>query len=174
MMKPPSQNIVLTGFMGTGKSCVARELSNLLGRGVIDLDAEIEKKAGMSISAIFAEFGEPKFRELETNAAKDAARKKGVIISTGGGAVLRDENVEAFRASGVVFCLWAAPETILKRTSSNRERPLLQVPDPLGRISELLNAREPFYKGSCDFLIDTEGKTPKEVAREISEKFSRG
>ncbi|MDA8171295.1 MAG: shikimate kinase [Nitrospiraceae bacterium] len=166
------QNIVLTGFMGTGKSSVARELAHLLGRGVIDLDTEIEKNAGMSIASIFAAFGEPRFRELETDAARQAAEKRAAIISTGGGIVLKSENMEALRASGVIFCLTASPETILKRTSVNRERPLLQVPDPLGKITELLNARGPYYRGSCDYMIDTEGKTPKEIAQEIREKFT--
>ncbi len=165
------QNIVLTGFMGTGKSSVARELAALLGCGVIELDAEIEKNAGISIAEIFARHGEQRFREMETGAAKKAAGKRGLIISTGGGVVLRAENMEALRSSGVVFCLTAAPETILKRTGGNRERPLLQTPDPLGKIRQLLDARAPYYRTSCDHMIDTEDKTPKEVAREISEKF---
>ena len=165
------QNIVLTGFMGTGKSSVARELAALMGRGVIDLDAEIEKTAGMSIADIFASRGEQKFREMETSAARKAAAKRGLIISTGGGVVLRAENMEALRSSGVVFCLTASPETVLKRTAGNRDRPFLQTPDPVGKIGQLLDARAPRYKGSCDYMIDTEGKTPKEIAREISGKF---
>ncbi|MDA8085921.1 MAG: shikimate kinase [Nitrospiraceae bacterium] len=168
------RNIVLTGFMGTGKSSVARELAHMLGREVIDLDTEIEKNAGMSITSIFATFGEPRFRELETDAARQAAQKRGAIISTGGGVVLRRENVEALKASGIIFCLAASPETILKRTSANRERPLLQVPDPLAKITEMLNARGPCYMESCDYMIDTGGKTPKEVAQEIQGKLKIG
>ena len=163
---------MLTGFMGTGKSSVARELAALMGRGVIDLDAEIEKSAGMSIADIFASQGEQKFRDMETGAARKAADKRGLIISTGGGVVLKAENMEALRHSGVVFCLMASPETILSRTAGNRERPLLQTEDPLGKIRQLLDARALHYGGSCDFMIDTDGKTPKEIAREISEKFS--
>ena len=158
--------------MGTGKSSVARELAVLMGRGVIDLDAEIEKTAGMSIPDIFASQGEQRFREMETAEARKVAGKRGLIISTGGGVVLRAENMEALRGSGVVFCLAASPETILQRTAGNRERPLLQTPDPLGRIRQLLDSRAPFYKGSCDHMINTEGKTPKEIAREIAGKFS--
>ena len=85
--------------------------------------------------------------------------------------MLRKENVEALRDSGMVFCLFATPEAILERTSTNRDRPLLQASDPLGRIRELLAARDPYYRGSCDYIIDTVGKTPKEVALEILEKF---
>ena len=164
---------MLTGFMGTGKSSVARELAHLLGRAVVDIDAEIEKKTGKSISAIFAESGEPRFREIETETTLEAARGKNQIISTGGGVVLKAENMEALRGSGMVFCLYATPEAILERTITNRDRPLLQTSDPLGRIRELLSARDPHYKGSCHHLINTVGKTPKEVALEISEIFCR-
>ncbi|MDA8168143.1 MAG: shikimate kinase [Nitrospiraceae bacterium] len=164
-------NIILTGFMGTGKTSVARELAHLLGRRVIDLDTEIEKSAGMSITEIFRKFGEPWFRDLETRTARENARKKpAAIISTGGGVVLRSENMEALRESGIVFCLQATPETILKRTSSNNERPLLHVEDPLGRIRDMLSARAPFYS-VCDSMIDTEGKSPRQIAEEILEKF---
>lgn len=170
-MRNSDLNIVLTGFMGTGKSAVARELAQLLGRAVVDIDAEIERKAGKSISAIFAESGEPHFRDIETEATREAVRSRKQIISTGGGVVLRRQNVEALRSSGMIFCLFATPEAILERTRANRDRPLLQTSDPLGRIREMLAARDPYYRGSCDHMIDTVGKTPKEVALEISEKF---
>ncbi len=172
-LRSSDSNIVLTGFMGTGKSSVARELSHLLGRTVVDIDAEIEKKTGKSISAIFAESGEPRFREIETETTREVARGKNRIISTGGGVVLRAENMESLRSSGVVFCLYATPEAILERTIANRDRPLLQTSDPLGRIRELLTARDPYYKNSCDHMINTLGKTPKEVAMEISEIFCK-
>jgi 3-dehydroquinate synthase len=162
-------NIVLTGFMGTGKTSVARELSRILGRSIVDMDSEIEKKAGMAITEIFARHGEPHFRNLETETAREVSGRRGVIISTGGGVVLRRENIEALRRNGVVVCLSASPETILERTSKTNERPLLQVPDPLAKIRELLSFREPFYK-NCDLMMDTEGKTPGAVAEEIVER----
>lgn len=159
------KNIVLTGFMGTGKSSVARELSRLTGRPVVDVDAEIEKTHGR-IADIFKNEGEPRFRQIETEALGRIASRKKIIISTGGGAVLKKENLEILRRSGIIFCLKATPQTILERTSSTKDRPLLQVQDPLARIREMLSAREPFYK-KADYAVDTESRTPLDVAREI-------
>src|SRR3990170_5526777 len=121
------KNIVLTGFMGAGKSEVSRELSRILGWTAIDVDTEIEESQKMSIPEIFKKYGEPKFREIETKIIKIFSKNKDVIISTGGGAVLRQENMNVLRENGVIICLTATPETILKRTSNDAERPLLQV-----------------------------------------------
>ena len=164
------KNIVLTGFMGVGKTEVGRELSAILGWKVVDVDDEIVKSKKMSINEIFSRFGEPAFRGMETEMIKKVSRKKNVIISTGGGAVLRQENMEFLKTSGVVVCLTARPETILKRTSRNRERPLLHVEDPLQRIHDLLEARGPFYE-KADIMIDTEGKSPIGIAEEILERM---
>lgn len=160
------RNIVLTGFMGTGKTSVSRELSRITGMRVIDMDAEIEKQEGMKISEIFSSFGEPRFREIETEIAKKTASKHDVIISAGGGAVLREENVKALSGTGDIVCLWAEPEEILKRTGRSDDRPLLQVEDPLKKIKELLDFRRPFYE-KAGLRIDTDGLSPREVAEEI-------
>jgi shikimate kinase len=96
--------------------------------------------------------------------------KKNIIISTGGGAVLKQENLDVLREKGIIVCLLATPETILRRTSHNSNRPLLQVEDPSGKIKELLNFRKPFYE-KADIMIDTEGKTPIQIAEEIIEKI---
>jgi shikimate kinase len=163
------KNIVLTGFMGTGKTAIAKELATLLRRKLIDVDTEIEKSEDMSINEIFRQFGEPRFREIETAMVRKIARRKNVIISTGGGVVLRHENMDALRESGIIICLTASPETILKRTSMNSGRPLLQVPNPLKKIRELLDFRNPFY-AKADIMINTEDKTPLQIAEEIIEK----
>ena len=160
------KNIVLTGFMGTGKSEVSKELSKVLGWKVIDVDTEIEKSQRIKITGIFKQFGEQGFRDLETEMIKKLSKNKNVIISTGGGAVLRQENMDALRENGVIICLTAAPETILKRTSNNNDRPLLQVEEPLKKIRELLEFRMPYYE-KADIMIDTENKTPLEIAEEI-------
>ena len=165
------RNIVLTGFMGTGKTEVGRELSRILRWKLIDVDDEIVKAKKMSINEIFAQFGEPAFRDLETGMIREISKKKNVIISTGGGAVTRHENIDALRENGIVICLTATPEIILKRTSSNSERPLLKVEDPLQRIKELLEIRMPFYQ-KADIVIDTEAKTPFQIAKEILERSS--
>lgn len=162
------KNIVLTGFMGTGKTSVAKQLSNMLGMKVVDMDTEIEKTQGMSINEVFGKHGEHYFRDAETEMAQTVSTMEHVIISTGGGVVLRPENIEYLRKNGVVICLMASPETILKRTSSSDERPLLKVDDPLGKITEMLEMRKPFYN-NADLMIDTEEKSPRQVAEEIIE-----
>jgi shikimate kinase len=163
------KNIVLTGFMGAGKTAVGRELTHILGWKIIDVDDEIVKAQDMTINEIFSKFGEPAFRDMETETIRKVARNRNVIISTGGGAVLRQENMDILREDGVIICLWASPETILKRTGRNSERPLLQVEDPLKRIKELLEYRRPFYE-KADIMIDTEEKTPFCIAEEILER----
>lgn len=155
--------------MGTGKTEVSRELSRVLGWKVIDLDDEIEKAQGMEINTIFSTLGEPAFREIETGIIRRIADNRGVIISTGGGVVLREENMDLLRRQGVIVCLTATPETIFKRTGHSTNRPLLKVDDPLRKIRELLEFRQPFYD-RADIMIDTEGKTPLQIAGEILER----
>jgi shikimate kinase len=164
------KNIVLTGFMGTGKTEVGRELAHLKGLKLIDVDTEIEHSEEMTINDIFKRFGEERFREIETKMIDKLAREENVIISTGGGAVLRQQNLDALKKTGIVICLTASPETILMRTSATDERPLLQVENPLAKINELLQFRKPFYD-RADFIINTEGKTPLQIAEEITEKI---
>jgi shikimate kinase len=164
------KNIILIGFMGTGKTAVGRRLSMLLNMELIDVDTEIEKSQHMTINEIFRQFGEPRFREIETKMIQELSTRKDVIISTGGGAVLRQENMDILKRQGVIICLMALPETILKRTSHSSNRPLLKVEDPLVKIKELLHFRRPFYE-KADIMIDTEGKTPLQIAEEIIKKI---
>jgi shikimate kinase len=161
-------NVVLTGFMGTGKTAVGRELSKMLGMDIVDIDDEIERSRKMTINDIFRNFGEACFRDIETEMIRKFSGEDNIIISTGGGAVLREENMEALRANGKVFCLKASPQTILERTSENDDRPLLRVDDPTAKIAELLAARRPFYE-KAGTVIETEGRTPLQVAAEIVE-----
>jgi shikimate kinase len=155
--------------MGTGKTEVGRILSRKLGYILVDADSEIEKEQKMSITEIFKQYSEPKFRDMEADIIKRLSEMKNAVISTGGGAVLRQENMDNLRKNGVVVCLTASPETILKRTISNNDRPLLQVENPLQKIKELLEFRKPYYE-KADIMIDTEEKSPFEVAEEIIEK----
>jgi len=164
------KNIVLVGFMGTGKTAVGRRLAEALGMEFVELDAEVEAREGMSIKEIFERYGEPYFRDLETEAVKRFSEKEGLVISTGGGVVLRKENMDALRKKGIILCLWAEPETILQRTSKNSDRPLLNVPDPLSKIKELLSYRRPFYE-KADIMITTDSKDIDEVVKEIIEKL---
>ncbi len=164
------KNIVLTGFMGAGKTEVGKELSRILGWKIIDVDDEIVKSRNMTINEIFGKMGEAAFRDIEAGTIREVSRNRNVIISTGGGAVLRQENMDNLREHGVIVCLWARPETVLKRIRGNNERPLLQVEDPLKKIRELLEFRRPFYE-KADFMIETDEKSPFLVAKEILERM---
>jgi shikimate kinase len=166
------KNIILTGFMGTGKTAVGKELSRLLAMTLIDVDTEVEKIQKMTINEIFKQFGEQRFREIETGMIKTVSENRKVIISTGGGAVLKQENMDILRGNGIIVCLTATPETILQRTSNNTDRPLLQVENPFKKINDLLQSRKPYYE-KADIMIDTEDKTPLHIAEEIIEKVRR-
>jgi shikimate kinase len=166
------KNIVLTGFMGAGKTAVGKELAHILGLKLVDVDTEIEKSEQITINEIFSQFGEPRFREIETAMIRKIAAGKNLIISTGGGAVLKPENMDTLHENGVVVCLMASPETILKRTSTSDDRPLLKVENPLQKINQLLTFRKPFYE-KADIMIDTENKTPLQIAEEIIGKIKR-
>jgi shikimate kinase len=163
------KNIVLTGFMGTGKTEVGRVLAQRLGYVLIDVDDEIENEQKMKISDIFSRSGEPAFRDIESAMIKKLSQLGRAVISTGGGAVLRQENIDCLRLKGIIVCLTASAETIFDRTKRNNDRPLLKVDDPLGKIKELLSFRQPCYQ-KADIAVDTEGKAPVEVAEEIIEK----
>jgi len=167
------KNIVLTGFMGTGKTAVGMELERILDMKLIDVDTEIEKSENVTINEIFKQFGEPRFREIETEVIRRLSSHKNAIISTGGGAVLKQENMDILRQNGVIVCLTATPETILNRTSKSNDRPLLKVENPFAKINELLNFRRPFYE-KADIMIDTENKTPLQIAGEIIETIIVG
>ena len=164
------KNIVLTGFMGTGKTEVGKELSRLLGMRVVDIDHEIEESQGSTISDIFADRGEDYFRTVETEVIRRISAQHGIIISTGGGAVLKEENVKALQDSGVIFCMTASTDTILRRTEGNDERPLLRCADKRTTITSLLEQRRPYYE-KAGLLIHTDGKTPLQVAEEIIGKL---
>ncbi len=160
------KNIVLTGFMGTGKTAVGKILSQKLGFALIDADAEIEREQKTTITDIFNRLGEAAFRDMETAVIKRLSVLEKAVLSTGGGAVLRAENMDALREKWIVVCLAASPETILRRTSTNKNRPLLQVADPLQKIREMYDFRRPYYE-KADIIINTDEMGPLQVAEEI-------
>lgn len=168
-----TQNIILTGFMGTGKSTVGRLLAAQLNYSFRDLDSLIVEKAGQSINTIFADQGESHFRELESCELRAVLHEAAQVVSTGGGAVIRPENRDLMRKSGVVVNLTASPETILRRLHSDEERPLLRDAKSLARIQQLLMDREAYY-AEADIRIDTDGKNVEDVAREIRDFLERG
>lgn len=164
------KNIVLTGFMGTGKSAVGRELAGRLGMRLVEIDEEIEKAEGITISEIFSRYGEAYFRDRETEMVKRFSGERGVVISTGGGVVLREENMNALRGNGIIVCLTATIDTILGRTGRSGDRPLLNVGDLRKKIEELLEFRRPYYE-KADIIIETDSRSPYEIAGEIIRKI---
>jgi len=164
-------NIVLTGFMATGKSEVGKELARLLKMKFVDTDKRIEKKIGMKISEIFAKKGEKHFRDLESDIAKEVGVWDNYVIATGGGIVLRQENIDAFKKNFKIINLKTSVKKILQRISKNSIRPLLNVKDKESKIKKLLAKRKPYYE-KCDFAIDTTDTTPKEAAERIIEKLN--
>ncbi len=160
-------NVILVGFMGTGKSAVGKLLARSLSRPFLDLDRKIEKETGRSVQEIFAREGEAAFRRLEAKAVREAAALKSQVIATGGGVMSDEKNVQALKASGVLVCLTASPEVILERTSEAIiARPLLAGGNPRERIETLLKLRAPYY-AQADLTIDTSNRPLQEIADEI-------
>ncbi len=163
-------NIVLVGFMGTGKSAVGGRLAAKLSRRFVDLDGLIEKRAGKPIPLIFKEDGEPHFREMERELVQEVAREKGLVVAAGGGVVLNPANIEDLSRSGLVVCLSASGEELIRRLKSSTDRPLLAEGDLEKKISELIGRRQKLYNAiSCQ--VDTSGLTVDEVAVKILEIF---
>lgn len=159
-------NIVLTGFMGTGKSAVGRRLAEKLQAAFVDVDTEIQKQAGRSISAIFAEEGESAFRSLERKVIQEVAARDRTVIATGGGALLAAENRELLKKAGILVCLTARTGTLLERLKDDTTRPLLAGENVSERVERLMKEREAVY-AECPHQIATDGKTISEVADEI-------
>ena len=149
------ENIFLVGLMGSGKTTVGRALAKRLGLRFIDSDHEIESRTGASISWIFEIEGEDSFRKREADAIRDLTARKGIVLATGGGAVISPENRRYLRERGTVVYLRASVNNILQRTMHDRNRPLLQTDDPRKKIEELSRQREPFYTEVADIVIDT-------------------
>lgn len=167
MAPPRKHNIILVGFMGTGKSSVGRLLAKRLRRKPLDTDTIIEEMAGMPIPEIFASLGEQAFRDLETEAARRVSLCGGCVISTGGGIMGRDENVELLRQGGVLICLAARPEVILARTAPWEGRPMLKTaPNPREAVEKLLAERNPRY-ALADWTLDSSDLTKYEVVDKI-------
>ena len=165
-MRQLSANIVLVGFMGTGKSAVGRVIAQKLEFHFIDTDDVIEQTSKAKISDIFAEHGEDYFRDLESQAVKSVALMKNQVVATGGGVVLRSSNIDLLRTGGPIFCLNATPKAIWDRVRSSRSRPLLRGPEPLKKIETLLDKRAPYY-ALADHQIETTGVSVDRVANEI-------
>jgi shikimate kinase len=163
-------NLALIGFMGTGKSSVGRMAADVLHFTFLDTDHVIEARAGKTISDIFAQDGEPAFRQWEGRIVEELTRRDKTVIATGGGLPANPENLASLKSHALVVCLWASPETIWERVRAHDHRPLLNEPDPLARIRELLATREPHYR-QADVLVNTEMRSLREVAQHVVHQF---
>ncbi len=162
--------IVLIGFMGTGKSVVGCRLAERLGLSFVDVDDAIEEAAGLPIPEIFASEGESGFRRRERDLIASLATRRDCVIATGGGAVLDPENVRNLRAGALTVCLQAEPTVILGRIGADAQRPLLQTPDRLARIRELLEQRASAY-AQADLTVETSGSDVEEIVDRIVRYF---
>ncbi|MDP8252930.1 MAG: shikimate kinase [Candidatus Kaelpia aquatica] len=163
-------NLVLVGFMGTGKTEVSKEFARRFGMRYLSIDEMIEEREGMSINDIFKEKGEDHFRAIERDIVKEAASIDGLVIDAGGGVVLDDENMKNLKSSGAVVCLKARPEVILDRMQNKTDRPLLNVRDKLTKINEILTSRKIYYD-KIEESIDTSDLTIDEIIEQVRSIF---
>ncbi|MEI7750620.1 MAG: shikimate kinase [Candidatus Omnitrophota bacterium] len=164
-----NKNIYLIGMMGSGKTVTGEVLADLLDYTFVDLDAEIQAKEGRSIPEIFAGSGEPYFRDEESAVLEHFSKQNGQVIATGGGIVLREGNVRRMKITGKVVLLKASAEYLWQRVRYSKDRPLLNQPDPLGALRQILNDRATLYENGCHFSVLTDGKIAEDVASDIHE-----
>ncbi|MFX1483810.1 MAG: shikimate kinase [Promethearchaeota archaeon] len=173
-MGDETKSIGLIGFMATGKSTVGMRLGKMLGREFIDTDMTIEKTTGMTISEIFSERGESQFRALESEVVKEVCSRKSVVISFGGGAPLNHSNAALIRESSIVVLLQASVETLVSRIERNELRPLLVgiSTNLRERVTEMLETRRAVYEDLAHLVVDTDGKSTTQTAREVLERLN--
>ncbi len=171
MEKMFDYNIMLIGFMGTGKSTIAAYLSDTFAMEVVEMDEIIARREGMSISKIFEVYGEEYFRDAETNLLIEMQARDNVVISCGGGVPMRERNVEEMHKNGKVVLLTARPETVLDRLKDDHSRPLLENHKNVDYIQDLMEKRRPKYEAAADIIISTDGKSAAEICEEMIQKL---
>ena len=167
------KSIYLIGFMGAGKSTVAKELVRRLDARLVEMDQWIEEEQGMAITEIFERYGEDHFRDLETELLHTLACEEKLVVSCGGGSVLREENAEAMREHGCIVLLSATPETIYARVKNGTNRPILNGNMNVEYIRELMEKRRERYETVADLRIDTDGKTIGTICEEIISRIQQ-
>ena len=169
--------LFLIGFRGTGKTTVAKRLAQRWNCDWVDSDAEVERRAGKTIAQIFAEQGEDAFRDLESLVVAELAQRNHQVVALGGGAVLREENRRAIAGRGLVVWLQADPQTLFDRIQADPatagQRPNLTAGGGLREIEEVLRRREPIYRETADFAIDTSKSSPDQIADQIADEIKR-
>jgi len=167
----PGDNIFLVGMMGAGKTTVGKILARRLKRRFVDSDHEIERRCGVRIPVIFDIEGEEGFRGREEQAIAEVARLDGVVLATGGGAVLSAENRRRLASHGTTIYLHARPEDLHRRLRHDKNRPLLDTPDPLQRLRDLYAVRDPLYRQVADIVVETGTQSVQALARELLSKI---
>ncbi len=158
--------------MGAGKSTVGRVLANLISYEFKDTDQVIEQRTGADIPWIFDVEGEAGFRSREAAILKELLQKDKIVIATGGGVVVREENRELLKNSGATIYLTTDIKQLIARTNRDKKRPLLQVENPQQRVIDLFNERDPWYREAADYVIETDSQSPKSVAELVAKKLS--
>ncbi len=164
-------NIFLIGPMGVGKSTIGRQLAALMRMEFEDTDHEIQRRTGVDISTVFDFEGEEGFRRRERAVVEDLTKSSGLVLATGGGVILDQDNRRCLSGRGVVVYLSCSPQQQYRRTKQDRNRPLLQTEDPLARLQELMGQREPLYLELADLVVSTENRNAGVVAREIVKRL---
>ncbi|OOZ37908.1 shikimate kinase AroK [Solemya velesiana gill symbiont] len=165
------KNIFLVGPMGAGKTTIGRQLAELLGLDFDDSDKELQRRTGVDIPTIFDFEGEDGFRRREKAVIDELTQREGIVLATGGGAVLDPENRGWLSGRGFVVYLYCSPEQQYERTLRDRSRPLLQTEDPLSRLKALMEQRDPLYRQVADIVVQSEKRSAASVAKEIMRKI---
>jgi len=169
--RPPVDNIILIGLMGAGKTTIGKLLASSMGRIFVDSDHEIERRTGVDIPLIFEIEGEAGFRKRETEVLRDVTRLPNIVLATGGGAVLREENRELLRRSGTVVYLRVPVNELKRRTRFDKNRPLLQTPNPQARLVELFNQRDPLYQQTAHIILDSGRQSVRSLSQTLINKL---
>jgi shikimate kinase len=169
----PDKNVFLVGPMGAGKSTIGRSLASLLQKTFLDSDHEIEARTGAPVSLIFEIEGEAGFRQREAGVIEELTRGENIVLATGGGAILLEDNRRCLRSRGTVVYLQASLDTLLERTRHDRARPLLQTNDREGMLKRLLTQRDPLYRDVAHIVVETTHRPPATVAKEIVNRLGQ-
>ena len=173
-MSAQSGNLILVGMMGAGKTTVGRLLARRLKRAYYDSDEEVERRCGVRIPVIFDIEGEAGFRARESQAIAELCALEGIVLATGGGAVLAEANRRCMAARGTVVYLHAHPPQLWQRVRHDRNRPLLATPDPQGKLAELYALRDPLYREIADIVMDTGRQSVQTLARDLLARLESG
>ena len=168
-----SGNVYLVGLMGAGKTSVGKLLARRLGKVFYDCDLEIERATGVRVPVIFEIEGEPGFRAREQKILAELVQRSPVLLATGGGAVLAEQNRKLLKEHGTVVYLCASPQDLWRRTRHDRNRPLLQTADPLAKLAELYRQRDPLYREIADLIVDTGNQSVSALAHRLEQKLAQ-